>query len=139
MDNVHNSELGGDELTELDILKLKRMYNCDEGIFRNAKKFRKQSKLHAAAPVAGSGSSPHNEGNGAPKTEYDYLEEPVEGGNAGAIGDPEYEDPEAGQPEVDSEYEPEGEDYAADAFDSDFEVPEEKNRAKNYISLNNFE
>ena len=32
MDDLPNSELGGDELTEFDILKLKRMYNCDEGI-----------------------------------------------------------------------------------------------------------
>ena len=32
MDDVQNSELGGDELTEFDILKLKRMYNCDEDV-----------------------------------------------------------------------------------------------------------
>ena len=32
MDDLHDLELGGDDLTESDILKLKRMYNCNEGI-----------------------------------------------------------------------------------------------------------
>ena len=32
MDDVQDSELGGDELTEFDILKLKRVYNCDEDV-----------------------------------------------------------------------------------------------------------
>ena len=99
----------------------------------------------AAAPVAdelspGSGPPPQNARNGAPKKggapPSSNLEEPVEGGNAGADGpkppypqdgDPEVEEPEAGQPEEDSEYGSEGEDYPADA---DSEVPEEEGDPK---------
>ena len=97
----------------------------------------------AAAPIAdepGSGPPPQNARNGAPKKggapPSSNLEEPVEGGNAGADGpkppypqdgDPEVEEPEAGQPEEDSEYGPEGEDYPADA---DSEVPEEEGDPK---------
>ena len=123
------------------------------GHFRNAKRSRKPKLTRAAAPVAdelelspGSGPPSHNARNGAPtnggappssKTEDDYLEAPVEGGNAGADGSkPPYpekgdEQPGDGQPEEDSEYGPEGEDedYPADA-DSDSEVPEEEEDPK---------
>jgi len=113
------------------------------GHFRNAKRSRKPKLTRAAAPVTDELSPARNGAptqGGAPpssKTEDDYLEEPVEGGNAGADGqeppypqdgDPEVEEPEAGQPEDNSStYEGEEEDYPGDA---DSEVPEEEGNPK---------
>ena len=117
------------------------------GHFRSAKL---SDLTRAAAPVADeSGPPPKNARNGEPKkggappsskTEegpepegpepegpYDDSDMPITDDKAPS--EPEGPEPEAGQPEDDSEYGPEGEDYPADA-DSDSEVPEEEGDPK---------
>ena len=105
------------------------------GGFRSAKRRRSNLRNRAAAPVEdGSGPPTKNARNGEPTK---GGAPPVEGGNAGADGppypqdgDPEVEEPEAGQPEDNSStYELSEDDYPADA-DSDSEVPEEEGDPK---------